>query len=260
MDIIKRLRIAEVLIFTLPSLLFLKYGVSAGQFVLFLMTNVCYHYFMFSFNDLMDKDKDYHDLEKRNRNPFLDHQYQKLATVLMVLSGSLLLLIGWFNPHKIHLNVLLFLIAFNYNAGIRAKNKPFLDILIHGAWILGMLGYGILFFDVPVTVRETTLLLHFFIISTAIELSQEMRDYEVDKETREVTTVVYIGLKNSRVVYTVLVVAFCLITPILVESAYLRYIPLLLIPLLFALPQDTDEQRANTLNVLMIFSFVAFLV
>jgi 4-hydroxybenzoate polyprenyltransferase len=258
MDILKRFRIPEILLFSTVSLLFLKYNFHVHQFILFMFTIFSYNYFMFSFNDFMDKDKDYRDLTKRNRNPFLDKKYEKPAIIFMVLSGLFLVLAGLFNLRNLYLNVLLFLIAFTYNAGIRAKNKPFLDVIIHGAWIGGMIVYGIVFFGVTITIKEIALLFQYLVISTLVEISQGMRDYEVDKETKETTTVVYIGIKNSKIAYAALILVFSLITPLLVESIYLKYLSLLIIPIFFISQQKTYEQRGNILNLLTLLSVFVF--
>jgi 1,4-dihydroxy-2-naphthoate octaprenyltransferase len=206
----------------------------------------------------MDKDKDFHDLEKRKRNPFLSDKHNKTAIVLMVLSGTFLVLVGFYHLQKLYLNVLLFLVAFNYNAGIRAKNKPFLDVVVHGAWIVGMVVYGILFFNVTMTIRETTLLFQILVISTMIELSQGIRDYEVDKISKENTTVVYVGPKNTKVIYAILVIVFALVTPILVENVYLKYLSLLFLPFYFFARQETYDQRANVINSSYMLSVLIF--
>ena len=187
MEIIKQFRIIDILLFSTVPLLFLKYTLPIEQYLVYCVTVFLFNYFMFSFNDFMDKDKDSHDPEKRSRNPFLNEKSKKLATGLMLFSGILLVGLGLFNYHKLYLNVLLFFIAYNYNAGIRAKNKPFVDILVHGAWIVGMIAFGIVYFDITMTIKEVTLLFHYSIISTLIEMSQGIRDYQVDKETHENT-------------------------------------------------------------------------
>lgn len=258
--LVKRFRIADVLILSTVPLPLLKYPADIRQIVVFLFTILSYNYFMFSFNDFMDKDKDYHDLTKRNRNPFLDNKYKKAALLLMALSGLFLLFVGLFSLHKLYLNIILFLIAFSYSAGIRAKNKPFLDVIFHGAWVVGMVVYGIVFFDATVTIKETALLFQFAIISTALELSQGIRDYDVDKNTNEDTTVVYLGLKATKILYASLIVAFSLGTPLLVENAYLRYLSLLFIPFYFLSKQETFEQRAIAINSSVILSAIIFLV
>ena len=151
------------------------------------------------------------------------------------------------------------LIAINYSAGVRAKNKPFLDVVIHGFWILGMIVYGIAFFDVPVTTREIAFLYEYFIISTALEISQGLRDYEVDKQTNERTTVVFIGPRATKLLYTVLVIGFALVTPLLVTHPWLRFLPLLLLPLVFLTRQETFDQRAAIINSMSLYAAVAYL-
>jgi len=260
MAIIKQYRIIEILLFSTTALFFLKYGAPVQQFLLFLSAIVLYNYFMFSFNDFMDKDKDSHDAEKKTRNPFLNSQSRQIATLLMALSGALLILLGLFKIHKIYVNVLLFLIAFSYSAGIRAKNKPFLDVIVHGAWVAGTLVLGFLFFDVPVTIREATLVFQYLIVSTLIELSQGIRDYEVDKNTDENTTVVYIGLSKTKTVYALFIFLFALATPLLVDTVYLKYLSLLFLPIYYFSRQDTYDQRANVINLMIGLSVFTFIL
>jgi 4-hydroxybenzoate polyprenyltransferase len=248
MDIIKRFRVADVIILSTVAFPFLKHVDSLLQFTLFMATVLAYNYFMFSFNDYMDRDKDYHDLNKRERNPFLNTRYQKPATILMALSGVVLLSTGFADIHKAYVNVALFLVAYSYSAGIRAKNKPFLDVIIHGGWILGMIIYAISFFNLAVTIKEITVLVQFLIISTALELSQGIRDYAVDRDTNENTTVVYWGPKKTKLVYATLILIYSAITPVLAVNPYLRYVSLLFIPIFFATKQDTFDQRAIIVN------------
>lgn len=260
MKILKQLRIIDILLFTTIPLLFLKYALPVEQYLVYFMTVFFFNYFIFSFNDFMDKDKDSHDPEKRSRNPFLNERSRKLATFLMTASGTLLIALGLFKFHKLYLNILLFLIAFNYSAGIRAKNKPFVDVLVHGAWVVGIVVFGFFYFDIAVTLKEATLLFQASIVSTLIEMSQGMRDYQIDKETLENTTVVAIGLENAKKVYAVLIGSFALVSPILIENIYLKYLSLLFIPMYFFLQQKTYDQRANFINLLTLLSVFAFLM
>jgi 4-hydroxybenzoate polyprenyltransferase len=257
---LKRFRILDILILSWVPLPFLKHATSAQQAIVFVATILAYNYFMFSFNDYMDRNQDYHDLEKRARNPFLNERYKKIAITLMVSSGVLLVLIGCYHLRSIYINVLLFLIAFNYSAGLRAKNKPFLDVVVHGFWILGMVVYGIHFFDVPVSFREIAFLYEYFILSTALELSQGLRDHTVDAATNEMTTVVKIGPKATKIVYAALIVAFAVVTPLLVESIYLRFLPLLFLPMFFFTKQETFDQRANIINLASVYAAVAYIL
>jgi 4-hydroxybenzoate polyprenyltransferase len=258
-SLFKRLRIADILILSWIPLPFLKHATNAQQVIVFLTTILSYNYFMFSFNDYMDRAQDYHDLGKRARNPFLSERYKKTAIGLMVSSAVILLSIGCYHLPSLYLNAAFFLIAFNYSAGLRAKNKPFLDVVIHGAWIMGMVIYGISFFDVTVTTREVAILFEYFIISTALELSQGMRDYAVDKETHELTSVVYLGPRATKAIYTALIMAFALVTPLLVPNPYLRFVPLLFIPAYFFTRQETFDQRAVIVNSMSIYSAAAYL-
>lgn len=254
-----RLRIADILILSWIPLPLLKHASNVAEGVLFVVTILAYNYLMFSFNDYMDSPHDFHDEGKRARNPFLNERYKTIAISLMVLSGVVLLGIGLFDLPHIYLNVALVLIAINYSAGVRAKNKPFLDVVIHGFWILGMIVFGITFFDVPVTTREIAFLYEYFIISTALEISQGLRDYEVDKQTNERTTVVFIGPRATKLLYTVLVIGFAVVTPLLVTNPWLRFLPLLLLPLLFLARQETFDQRAAIINSMSLYAAVAYL-
>jgi 4-hydroxybenzoate polyprenyltransferase len=207
----------------------------------------------------MDSPHDYHDEGKRARNPFLSDRYKKTAISLMVLSGIVLLGVGLFDLQHIYLNVALLLIAINYSAGIRAKNKPFLDVVLHGFWILGMIVFGIAFFEIAVTTREIAFLYEYFIISTALEISQGLRDYEVDKQTNERTTVVYIGPRATKILYAVLVIGFAVVTPLLVTNPWVRFLPLVFVPLLIFAKQETFDQRAVVINSMSLYAAVAYL-
>jgi len=258
MEMVKQFRIIDILLFSTIPLLLLKYALPIEQYLVYCLTAFLFNYFIFSFNDFMDKDKDIHDPEKRSRNPFLNEKSRRPATILMLVSGILLIVLGLFKYHKIYLNILLFLVAFNYSASIRAKNKPFVDIVVHGAWIVGIIFYGIVYFDIAVTIKEATLLFHYSIISTLIEMSQGIRDYQIDKETQENTTVVYLGLGNAKKIYAMLIGVFSGLTPILVANMYLKYIPLLFFPMYFVLPQKTYDQRANFINLVTLLSVLVF--
>ena len=254
-----RFRIADILILSWIPLPLLKHASDAVEGSLFVLTILAYNYLMFSFNDYMDSPHDYHDEGKRARNPFLSERYKKTAISLMILSGIVLLGVGLFDLQHIYLNVALLLIAINYSAGIRAKNKPFLDVVIHGFWILGMIVFGIAFFDIAVTTREIAFLYEYFIISTALEISQGLRDYEVDKQTNERTTVVYIGPRATKILYAVLVIGFAVVTPLLVTNPWVRFLPLVFVPLLIFAKQETFDQRAVVINSMSLYAAVAYL-
>ena len=132
-------------------------------------------------------------------------------------------------------------------------------MLIHGAWVVGTVVFGILFFETGVGEREILLISQMFIISTLVELSQGIRDYEVDKQGEENTTVVYIGLPTTKVVYASLVILFSLLTPLFVENVYLKYLSLVMAPAYFLAKQQSYEQRAVIVNLSYMLTILIFL-
>ena len=254
---LKRIRLAVSFGFSLWTLLMFKYEIRLTDFIFYFLIIFSYTFFMCIFNDFMDREKDFHDEEKKNRNPFLNHEYRGMSSCLMYLSGSFLLLTGLFMPRMLLWNFVLFMIAYTYNAGIRAKSKPVLDILWHNLAVTGIVVYGFIFFEVPVGEEELLLLSQAFLVSTLVEMSQEIRDYEVDKLTEERTTVVLLGPRRSDVLFKLLVSFFVLIT-IAFGKNDLKYLAMPILLLVVLVKQDTHKKRSVSINAVGLLMILLF--
>lgn len=146
-------------------------------------------------NDLFDAELD--ALNPETRNPLARGEISKRVTViigLIFLTSSVFLL--FFLPlRSMVLGIAGLILGFTYSWGVRAKLKPFLDLIYHGVlntfpFVMGYTLYGS--FD------ETCLLISFgiFIVGAVPEIIQEIRDHDVDRFFGK-TTVVMLGKRKS---------------------------------------------------------------
>jgi len=165
---------------------------SAGYWALFLelyLLNVI----SFVSNDYFDRKEDYKDMVKRKRNIFCqkkDFQKNKRLLLILAILPVPLMFLGRINMIS---GILFYTIMIVYaHPMFKLKGKPFLDVLIHAVWFSTIFTAGWVY-AVPIDKWYYTLLTSIIFYSTAVQLGQEVRDYDVDKETGMKTTVFYIG-------------------------------------------------------------------
>ncbi|MHA2364233.1 MAG: UbiA family prenyltransferase [Candidatus Hodarchaeales archaeon] len=201
MNLIRRLRINHAL----PVSLLFSFGwvyssftdVKLDFFIIGFSTLV-FNIFVFIYNDYVDAPYDVKDKEKRKRNVFSNKKNMEIGKIILLglflLSIIPLFFVSW---EYIILVLIMYFLGIFYSAPFfRAKARPFFDLIFHGSWgaIVFFTGYYY-FFGLELSTIIATILI--FAGSVAAGLTQEIRDYMVDKKTRQKTSVQLLGLKSS---------------------------------------------------------------
>lgn len=160
--------------------------------VIIFLANLCLTAFGYMFNDLEDAEDDYHDVEKRMRNPIASGEITKRQSYLFnlfLLSVGLLLLLS-LSPFVFLLGIIYALVGFVYSWKIlRFKSRPILDLVSH-ALFLGVLQFITTYAAFrPLDLSIAPFLMIIVPISVMNEILHELQDYEVDRDTEITNTV-----------------------------------------------------------------------
>ncbi|MHA1829787.1 MAG: UbiA family prenyltransferase [Candidatus Heimdallarchaeaceae archaeon] len=163
---------------------------------------------IYNFNNAFDYRVDRHNKIKRINNPVsLNHITKEDAIIFGIFLSSSCLIISYF------LNFLTFAILFSIIIwgcvySFRLKGIPILDVLTHAIFwgsLLAFLGSSINGKFTGQTMYFATI---FFIISCLMQLSNHIRDYRDDKKEKIRTTVVFLGLKKSKILFELLIIFY----------------------------------------------------
>lgn len=202
MNIIKRLRIDGAMRATFPF--FLGWSLSGFRpftlsYLLLLISMCGFNLFIYLYNDLVDAPYDAKDNSKKERNIFCENKNSKRTKILLLTFAlSCYVPAIFISGRYFALSIFCLIFSILYSGPfLRAKSKPVLDVLFHSFWPV------ITFFASYYFFEQFTLTLFLFgallfMFSAASQLSQEIRDYTVDKETNQNTTVQVIGLSLSK--------------------------------------------------------------
>ena len=201
MNLIRRLRINHALpVFLLFGLGWVYSNFRDVKFDFFIIgfSILIFNIFVFLYNDFVDAPYDAKDTEKRKRNVFCNKKNREkgkfFLSALFFLSITPVFFVSW------EYFILVLIMNFSgiiYSAPVfRAKARPFFDIIFHGGWgaIVFFAGYYY-FFGLELSTILATILI--FAGSVAAGLTQEIRDYLIDKKTRQKTSVQLLGLNSS---------------------------------------------------------------
>lgn len=213
---------------------------SVLQGVYLVLANLFSNAFSFMINDIEDSDDDALDVNKRQRNAISAKMITKragytLSILTALLSMFFYILLG---PIPAALGFSGLLLGFMYSWKVtRLKSKPLIDILSHGLF-LGALQFFAGTVSSQIDVFMINIIgLSIFTLSALGDVSNEIRDYEVDMKA---------GLKN-----TASIIKLTVIGPFL---PYLTIIPI--IPIYgYAILEATDPIR-----LLLIMSTIAIAV
>ncbi len=208
-----KLRVQNIILFSIIPLLLVDYTPFSNQFLRYLIMIFLFNIFIFTFNDYKDAPYDYQDMNKRRRNIFLCQYNKNIGYFCLVVPLIAYLIIGLFEtPIIFFFNLVTVFLGYNYNAGIKAKNKPFLDIFFHGTWPVFILVLGILMLELQTNIEIAIVLTINFLIGVCSGLLQEYRDFNVDKLNREMTTVVFLGKNRSKLLIKIVCATITIIT------------------------------------------------
>lgn len=148
--------------------------------------------FVYVFNDVEDAEDDYHDIEKRKRNPISSGQITRRQScfcsfLLLSVGVSLLIMV---NPLVFILGLVLALVGFLYSwRPLRLKSKPYLDLISHMIF-LGVLQFLITYLAFrPLDLFVIPFLMIIIPFSMLNEIFHELDDFDVDESTNIDNTV-----------------------------------------------------------------------
>ena len=180
--------------------------------------------FTFAVNDLFDAELD--SLDPGTRNPLARGEISRRATVffVLILLAISIFLLSLLPLRSIFLGVAGYVLSFTYSWGIRAKLKPLLDLVYHGALNTFPFVMGYTLYE---SFDETCLLLSFVIFLAGIvpQIMQEIRDHDVDRVFGK-TTVIMLGKRKSLALCLGLLLVWFLVVATVLD--WLLYFPITL--------------------------------
>jgi 4-hydroxybenzoate polyprenyltransferase len=162
------------------------------------------------YNDLEDADDDYHDVDKRERNPVASGEITKRQSFLfnlILLSVGLLLLLS-INPFVFSLGIIYALVGFLYSwKTLRLKARPILDLVSH-VLFLGVLQFLTTYAAFrPLDLFIVPFLMIIIPFSMMNEIIHEMKDFDIDKKTKINNTVQrYEGFDTNKLMIAFIVI------------------------------------------------------
>jgi len=175
--------------------------------ILIFFANLFLTAFIYSINDVEDAEDDYHDIEKRKRNPISSSELTKnqgyifsfsllfLGLLLLLTISHLVFLIGF----------ILTLIGFLYSwKSIRLKSIPIIDFISH-VICLGVLQFSITYLTFhPIDIKFIPFFMIIIPYSFASCIFQQLRDFKIDKKVKIDNTLQNLGKFNLTKLFTVL--------------------------------------------------------
>jgi 4-hydroxybenzoate polyprenyltransferase len=193
----------------IPPLIFLisPQNLFSYKIIIVFLINVFLTASVYAINDVEDAEDDYHDLKKRKRNPISNGDLTKkqgrlIAFLLLFIGLSLLLTISYL---VFLVGSALISVGIIYSwKPIRLKSKPIIDLISH-AIACGGLQFSIAYlafrsFD-PLFISFLMVVIP---ISFASDISQQFRDFEVDRKTKINNTLQKFGESGPKKLMVVL--------------------------------------------------------
>jgi len=188
--------------------------------------NLCLTAFGYMYNDLEDAVDDYHDPEKRKRNPVASGEITRNQSFItnIALLGAGLLMLAYVSSFVFFLGVVFAFVGFSYSwRALRLKSKPIWDVISH-VTSLGVLQFLITYAAFrPLDLHATPYIMVIVPFSLMNEIMHELVDFEVDKETEISNTVQMFGGFNVRKLLTALSVTVIIGVSIIVLSLPPQY-------------------------------------
>jgi 4-hydroxybenzoate polyprenyltransferase len=169
--------------------------------------------FGFVVNDFYDAASDNHDFEKRTRNLFCSPYTKRFATGVLYASFGLSIVLSGI----ISLSMLLIIILFNalayvYSAPpIQLRNRPYWDWIFVFLW-KGLIIFagqyyfsGVIILRDPFSIGAVAMIL---MLSLIAQITNQMRDFNVDKLTNTLNSSQYLGLHATSSLHRLLLILF----------------------------------------------------
>ena len=189
--------------------------------------NLCLTAYGYMYNDLEDAVDDYHDPEKRKRNPIASGEItrnQSYIATLALLSAGLLMLAYVGPPLALFLGVVFAFVGFFYSwRPLRLKSTPIWDVISH-VLFLGIQQLLITYVAFrPLDLQVMPFLMIIIPFSLMNEIMHELIDFDVDKETEISNTVQMFGGFNVKKLLIALSIIVIIGTSMVVLSLSAQY-------------------------------------
>ena len=183
----------HVLVLIFPLILLISPAdLFSSKTALVFVANLCLTAFGYMYNDLEDAEDDYHDLEKRKRNPVSSGEITRRQSYFfnLVLVSAGLYLFSLISPLVLVLGGVFTMVGFVYSwRTLRLKSRPILDLVSHVIF-LGAFQFLTTYAAFrPLDLSVIPFLMIVVPFSLMNEVIHEMKDYDVDKETKIKNTV-----------------------------------------------------------------------
>ena len=210
---LSRLREYFLHLFLIPLLILL---ISPQNFLSFktiiiYLANLFLTAFTYAINDVEDAEDDYQDFKKRNRNIISNGMISKkwgyVITFSFLFIGLILLFL--LNRLVFAVGLLLSVNSFFYSwKKLRLKSIPILDLVSH-ATCLGVLQFLTTYLTFnPLDSQIIPFLIMIIPFSASCQISQQLRDFKIDKKTKINNTSQLIGKKISMALIYYLCIIF----------------------------------------------------
>jgi 4-hydroxybenzoate polyprenyltransferase len=185
--------------------------------------------FGFVINDIADCELD--RLNPKTRNPVAKNKVSKKSAWLI---GALFLLLSvaviFQQPSWIVIPGIIVIFEFlTYSFFIRAKSKPYLDMVYHGTCI-ALFAFMAYSFYRPIDSLGLSVVAFSFLASVSIEVLQEIRDYKNDKKMIK-NTVVSLGKKKSLYLINVMIFLSFILYALLAITGIIPFVMVFLAPM-----------------------------
>ena len=188
--------------------------------------NLCLTAYGYMYNDLEDAVDDYHDLEKRKRNPVSSGEITRNQSYIanIALLGAGLFMLSYVSPLTVFLGVVFAVVGFFYSwRPLRLKSTPIWDV-ISNVLFLGVQQFLITYIAFrPLDLLVMPFLMIIIPFSLMNEIMHELIDFEVDKETKISNTVQMFGGFDVKKLLIVLSVTVVIGVSIIVLSLSAQY-------------------------------------
>jgi 4-hydroxybenzoate polyprenyltransferase len=175
--------------FIIAAIALINHNAVNAQTTLLLLAITAGYWLAFAINDYFDAPFDAHHQEKAVGNFFVQVRGRALPQPILLLMAAVLGLIlfaflqfGW---RGLFILAVSLVVVWGYSAPpLRFKSRPGIDLLAHGLFVETFAYFVCLFLlQVRWTQLDYAILLLAFLSSTAAQLEQQLRDFEVDRHT-----------------------------------------------------------------------------
>lgn len=208
---IKKIRLVPAFGFSCP--VFLPFVINNyigfdGYYFIIVLGIVLANLFVFLVNDYYDSSYDFHSEEKRERNLFCTTSGFERKILISGLIGLAVtpIVLGFIVSIGTGIMVGLtvgFGVVYS-TPPFRGKDRLVLDWFLHAVWILTTFLAAHFYLPIQSPLVFSILIITLFTFSMAIQVRQQIRDYQQDLDTNQKTTATLLGLKKSKITSEIL--------------------------------------------------------